>query len=257
MTAFDGAYIYLDNDFSNKGKAGFSGALNVCWIALVMCILAPLFVIVWQGFSSDYLLSLRIPWWVFYVEVILCISCVVFMRIHFFRTRHPMTYHWGQMLFCSFRIYYMGALLWLSLTGISVWVYFLVIALWGGAELKNYYEVRRVSDEEIICAFRKRFKKHPNGYWLYDPLVNIKNVHRRNRKVGEKWRGRIEALGAGVLVIIGPALIIRSQLYRDNFEPRYMIVAGVLLISAIAAHRMTTEFDIVRRAMKLKRKGSF
>lgn len=257
IKAYDGTPVYLDNNFSSKGKEGISGALNLCWIFLVMCIMAPVFVMVFRKFHEDHFFSLGVPWLILCVMVAFCFGCVLIIRILFFRLRHPMTYHWVQMLGFSFRMYYVGTLLWLSLANVDSWAYMVVIVLWGGAEWMNFYDVRRVSNEEIMQAFKKRFKRHPEGYFLYDPLVNVKDFQGRSRVTWIKFRDRFETLGAGIIAFIGPTLIIRSQLYRENFEPRYLMMAGVVLFVAIFSRSMTTEFDIVRRAMKLKQQGKF
>lgn len=249
----DGKVIYLDNDFEANGRPGVSGALNVCWISLALFLLVPIQFFTWSDRFSGYgFFNIELHLWSFLLAFFICIGCVIFMRVGFFKIRHPMAYHWVQMLGGSFRIFYISALLWVSLSSIGWWAYLIVIALWIFSEITNCYEIRRVSDDEIVQAFRTRFKFHSDGYLLYNPIAGVKNLHSRNRPPWVKWRDRFETFGAAIGVIVGPALFIRSQLYRDDFEPRFLIMTAVVLALALALRGMTTEVAIARRALKLK-----
>ncbi|MGR2737310.1 hypothetical protein ACUY1T_02540 [Billgrantia sp. Q4P2] len=248
----DGTTIYLDNDFEVNGRPGVSWVINVCWMFLAVFVMGPLQMLVVERFSGLFLFGVGVGWWSFLMMVIVCLGCVVLLRIGLFRVRHPMAYHWLQILGGSFRIFYVSAFLWVSLSSMGWWAYLVVIMLWIFSELTNCYEIRRVSDDEISKAFRKRFKIHPVGFLLYNPIANVKDLHSWGRAPWVKWRDRFETFGAAIGVIIGPALFIRSQLYRDNFEPRFMIMTGVALAMAMALRHMTTEVAIARRALKLK-----
>ncbi|MGR2737311.1 hypothetical protein ACUY1T_02545 [Billgrantia sp. Q4P2] len=249
----DGTVIYLDNAFESNGKSGLSGALNVSWITMALFLMVPIQILIWSGkLASVAFLNVEIQLWSLMTMVAICVACVIFFRVCFFRLRHPMAYHWVQISGLSFRMFYVSSLMWLLLSNVSWLAYFCVVLLWVFSEVNNAYEVRRVSDEEINKAFRKRFRFHSEGDVLYNPLVSVKELCNTGRKSWVKWRDRFETFGAVVLVIIGPALFVRSQLYRDNFEPRFLIIACVALVLALAVRSMTTEVAIARRALKLK-----
>ncbi|MCE8032044.1 hypothetical protein EKK97_10260 [Billgrantia tianxiuensis] len=248
-----GKTIYLDNDFSEKGRAGISGALNFCWILFAPFLMVPIQLVFKDFLAGHFFLNMSLSWWLFYVMVIICIGCVLFLRIAFFKIRHPMAYHWGQMVFGCFRVFYISSILWLVLSSVGWWAYIVVGVLWAFSEVTNRYEVRRIGNEEIYRVFRKRFKIHPEGYVLYDPLVNIKNfLSSTDRPEWVAWRDRFENFGAVMIMLAGPVLFIRSHQYGDNFEPRFLILAAVALALAMATRSMTTDVIIAQRALKLK-----
>jgi Ca2+/Na+ antiporter len=252
IKANDGVDIYLDNNFEANGRPGVSWSYSIFWFFLAVNIMAPIQMHVVSNLGDLDFYEVGVGWWSFGLMIIICVACVIFMWVSLFRIRQPMAYHWGQIMFLSFRIFYMGALLWLSLTNIGLWAYVVVICLWLFSELTNKHEVNVVGDEEIREAFRKRFKPHPDGYLLYNPIANVNYLHKKERAAWVKWRDRLESLGAAVVALMGPVIFIRSQLYRENFEPRFLIVAGLLLAMALALRGMTTEVAIARRALKLK-----
>lgn len=210
-----------------------------------------------EEWADARFLNIEIHVWSLVIMVLFCVGCVFFVRASMFGFRHPMAYHWVQMLGGSFRIFYLGSLLWLFLSGVVWWAFLVVVALWVFSELTNYYEVHRIKNDEVAQAFRKRFRLSSEGYLLYNPIASIKELHSSNRAPWVKWRDKFEILGAAIGVIVGPVFFIRSQLYRENFEPRFLIAAGFMLALALALRSLSTEVAIARRAINLKKKEDF
>lgn len=151
----------------------------------------------------------------------------------------------------SSRTFYLGAILWAELASLPRIVLALVVLAWLISEFISRRILMKMSDEEVIFTFRNSSRQGERGNIMYNPVAERPTVYFNPSNRGAAlWV--IEVLPVFCLGVLGPYLYLKSFLLRDNFEPKFVIVFGFTLAFAAMTRTVTTEYYLVRRALKLK-----
>ncbi|PKR53974.1 hypothetical protein [Thalassospira marina] len=188
---------------------------------------------------------------------LLYITFSLWIYFFFYRKKHPLTFQIiGSIL--HFRYFYTSSILYLTISSAHWYPITVVILSWILSEMLHHHDQKKVTDENIIKTFRKNFKSAENGniYCTFnDQGIEkiIKEKRTRTLEIFEKFG----MWGLGLICFLGPALFIRSQLYRDNVEPRFLILATISFFLAVSFRKTNTRQSYMIRALKLKKNGKF
>lgn len=247
-------FLDLDGIVETRGKPDF--VFTIAFFFPAVLVFFPLILLSTKISEGSNLLYQGVGWHVFYLCLCMWILSWVFLKHMTYKIRHPMAYHWAGMIFLSFRTMYFSALLFVPLAGINLYFSLIVVALWLLSESINLYEKRRLSVKDIESFYKKCFRKDITGNLLYNPTkIAWRAISDAHRSKAIRIRNRMEYLGAGFVVVLGPVLFLKSQLYRENFEPRFLILLFVTLSMAMASRHLSTEVAWSKRAINLKRLG--
>ncbi|MDC7218131.1 MAG: hypothetical protein PQJ28_03805 [Spirochaetales bacterium] len=192
--------------------------------------------------------------------IVICIGYALYALItkfFFFKKRHPFSIYLIGFPF-HFRNFYASSFFCFIMAS-THWIIILFVTLgWLLSELIHFYDQKKISDEEIIKAFRRKFKSCSNGKINYTP--NDKGTE-RILKIEENnplnLIDKFGVIGCGIIALAGPFLISASQLYRENFEPRYVIAGTLAFFLGAGVRTFNTRFSLSMRALNLKKKGKF
>lgn len=253
LKTHDGKKIILDIKNLKKHNPGFSGAIYVAQIFPLICILFPLVLICNNHLGSFY------SWLLFYTFF----PISLFFSVYFWRLTFLKKNPYGHMSLTQWlispRLILLSSLLFFINTNPNNHAYYaLFLIIWVYVESVSYIKGYRPNDEEIIKTFKPRFSlSHADGNYYYDVTKHLNTKYfSSDFKVGTLLY-YFEKFGSYVIVLIGPVLFIRSQLYHDNFEPRFMIVSVIFLFLALILRYMITDYYLFHRAMRLKQAGKF
>ncbi|MFV0295366.1 MAG: hypothetical protein ACK5JT_04520 [Hyphomicrobiaceae bacterium] len=147
--------------------------------------------------------------------------------------------------------FYPGAIFWAELSSLPRIVPVLIVLMWLISEFVSRHILKGISDQEVIFTFNNSFRKGEFGNILYNPVNERPKAYFNSSSRGAiLWT--IEILPAFCLGVLGPYLYLKSFLLRGNLEPRFMIAFAFSLAFAAMTRSVTTEYYLVRRALKLK-----
>lgn len=185
------------------------------------------------------------------IVVFTVFSMIAFLRMLTYVKKNPLGFNILKIVSLSSRTFYLGAILWAELASFPRIILIFVAALWLFSELISRHIVRKLSDQQVEFTFEKSFKRDKSGDILYNPVEERPETHFDSSKRGAVlWV--VEVLPAICLGVLAPYLYLKSFLLRDNLEPRFMIVFAFTLAFAAMTRTVTTEYYLVRRALKLK-----
>lgn len=178
-------------------------------------------------------------------------SIIIFLRVLTFVRQNPLGFDILKLVSISSRTFYLGAIFWAELASFPRIVLAFVVSFWLLSELITRHIVQRLSDREVEITFEESFRQDAAGNTLYNPVKERPRTYFDPSKRGVTlWV--VEILPSICLGILAPYLYLKSFLLRDNLEPRFMIVFAFTLAFATMTRTVTTEYCLVRRALKLK-----
>lgn len=256
MKTSDGKKIILDNDFEGKGRLGYNSGFDLVGLLPYLLIFFPL-ALLSSTINTDYS-RIIISYGSLIFLVMWVVSSIVLRKLVYVYCK-PWVIGFVKLFFVSRYMYFLSCLMFLIYANPPYFWYGLFAAAWIISESIFYYENSRVTDEQIIRAYKRSFKlADTEGNWLYDPIKRVPQLP--NFKGRERWERIvwwIEMPLVALVVFAGPFLFLRSFLYRDNFEPRALIICFITLAMAMSLRQMNNELLIDRRALKLKQQGKF
>lgn len=181
------------------------------------------------------------------------ILLVAYLWYDVFRKKSPLSYGRFRLFLFSPRVFFPGALIWMANVQAAWAGLFLIAAAWAFIEWLSYRRCREITDEQIVSGYRRSFRGSVDGAILYDPSTAkpsqemLRDKHSPSRM--------IEVLPAAILFFAGPALFIRSQLLREDFEARFLIVTAFAVGLGLATRFVLTDYCVTKRALSLKRQS--
>ena len=194
---------------------------------------------------------------IFVAENIIYFVLIFFLRYQILTLRDPYA---AVVLvhMINFRIFFAQSIFWLLLSSVH-WLWIgLVMLAWVTSEVAHRYEKLSVDNDKLVRAYALNFSKKPDGDITYTPDETHKNDLLEVQKpfwIALWDKGGM--LGLGLLVLVGPFLFMRSQLYREDFDPRFAIAGAVMFLIAFGFRRFYTRSSFGRRALLLKQQGKF
>ncbi|OSQ46443.1 hypothetical protein [Thalassospira sp. MCCC 1A01428] len=196
-----------------------------------------------------------------YTTVIFLISIytlyAIAIKFLFFEKNHPFSIYLIGFPF-HFRNFYISSLCCFIMASTHWIIIFFVILGWLLSEFIHFHDQKKNSDEKITEAFKKNFKSNPDGKIHYTPSdKGTENILKIEQPTLFNFIDKIGIIGCGIIALTGPFLIPTSQLYRDNFEPRYIIAGTLAFFLGAGVRTFNTKFSLSMRAVKLKKNGRF
>ena len=190
-------------------------------------------------------------------ETIVFFTVIFFLRYQILTLRNPYAFV-AMVHVINFRLFFAQSIFWLLLASVH-WLWLaLVILAWCASEFAHHYEKSSVNNDEVARSYAQNFSKNFDGYIMYTPDEN-----RKTKSLSVRKNAFIKILDTGgmlvmsLMVLIGPFLFIRSQLYREDFEPRFVIAGAIMLVLAFGFRRFYTRSSFSRRALLLKQAEKF
>ncbi|PKR53975.1 hypothetical protein [Thalassospira marina] len=192
-----------------------------------------------------------------FIKLITYIVYAIIIRQKFFKNRNPLTVylitfplHFRTFYICSISCFIMASANWPVLVLVSLG--------WALSEAIHFHDINSTKNEKIKKAFKTKFQNSADGKIHFTPGDDgaekiLKTKHPRIIEIIDKTT----SLGGGILVLFGPLIFSTSFLYRNNFEPRYIIAGTLAFFMGMGFRTFRTRASINMRAIALKKKGYF
>lgn len=243
--------IYLSQDALDKFPS--FGVLAVGWGIILMVVFFPFVLIIDTFFNlgNTEFLIVCLVFLLFYSAYIIHVSRGIFKK------RKPEALYALGNIF-NYRLYLIASIMWIGLSfAHPIWLVFIFI-LWFLIEFSRFYDRKKISDDMLVKIFMKDYKIDTNNEYLYTPSESVNDKRLSvDRPQFLKLVERLSFWSLGLAIILGPFIFIRSQLYRENFEPRFIIIGILSFLLGLASIEVYSRLKYAHRALVLKKKGVF
>jgi len=243
---FDNQPIYLSQDALDKISS--FGALCIGGGVIFFALFFPVVLIIdgWLDVGGKIFSVLCLALTIFYIFYAKIVAKGIYER------RRPAALFAIGNLF-NYRFYLLSSMMWMGLGSVHPIGLVLIALFWSLLEILRIRDRISISDEMLEKIFGKEYKISADGSVEYTPSDAIND--KRLSSVGSglsKLVERVAFWALGIAVIFGPFIFIRSQLYRDNFEPRFIIIGTLAFVLGMSVFGIYSRIEHAKRALHLR-----